>query len=249
MTAPAERPAQLRIRLPRVPRWIKGLLVAAAIGGSALGIAGGIMFRMVRQPSGSMWPTLQVGERLVANRLSPEPERGVVVVFRYPEHPEQSFVKRVVGLPGDVVAVSNGEVSINDWKIPRCVVGKTAYGEDGATGESGSRHEGTLVVEHLGGASYLVFEDKAAFGPDANRWTVAPGQYFVLGDNRNNSHDSRRWFGGAGGGVPFANTQGRVRGHEVPELPPSVAGAATLAPALAECLAKRPAQTTPPPPR
>ena len=236
-----------------MPRWMKGVLLAGALGGSALGIAAGIMFRTFRAPSGSMWPTLRVGDRLVAHRLSAQPERGAIAVFRYPERPDQSFVKRIVGMPGDVVAITNGEVSINDWKIPRCVVGKTGYSDDGATGDSGSKHEGTLLVEYLGTASYLVFEEKAALagaGDDNGRhWSVAPGQYFVLGDNRNNSHDSRTWFGGAGGGVPFANTQGRLRGYEIPVLPSSVEGAAALAPALAACLSQRPAQTEPPPPR
>jgi signal peptidase I len=258
MTDPAaarldERP---RIRLPRVARWIKIVVVIGAVAGAGLGIAGGLLFSIIKQPSGSMWPTLQVGERLFADRGARQPTRGAVVVFRYPEHPDQSFVKRIVGLPGDVVAVTNGEVSINDWKIPRCVVGKTAYVDEGATGDSGAKHEGTLAVEYLGDASYLVFEDKATIGApgdgnatsrsDAKRWVVAPGQYFVLGDNRNNSHDSRLWFGGAGGGVPFANTRGRLRGHEVPALPANAEGAEALAPALASCLANRPPQTTPP---
>ncbi len=69
----------------------------------------------------------------------------------------------------------------------------------------------------------------------------------MLGDNRNNSHDSRMWNMGQGGGVPFGNTLGRLRGHEVPELPANAEGAAALAPAIADCLAKRPSQTTPPP--
>jgi signal peptidase I len=251
MTEP-EAPAQPKAKVfdssasdresKRTMTWIKRLLIGGGSLGTLMGVGLGLVFGVHRNPSASMWPTLEVGERIFTTRLAKQPFRGVVLVFHHPEHREQLFAKRVVGLAGDVVATTGGELSINGWKVPRCMVGRASYRDQDGSGEGG-KHEGTLFVEWLGLASYLVFEEKdsqAAVG----EWTVAPGQYFVLGDNRNNSHDSRLWFGGAGGGVPIPETQGRIVGHETAELPK---GAEDLAPALASCLAKRPAQTDPPP--
>ena len=226
----------------RTMTWIKRLLIGGGSLGTLMGVGLGLVFGIHKLPSGSMWPTLTVGERLFTTRLATQPFRGVVLVFRHPEHRGQLFAKRVVGLAGDVVSVKGGEVTINGWNVPRCVVGRASYREQDMGGESG-KHEGTLFVEWLGLASYLVFEEKSSFA-EPGEWKVAPGEYFVLGDNRNNSHDSRMWFGGKGGGVPLADTKGRIVGHETAEVP---TGAEDLAPALAACLAKRPAQTDPPP--
>jgi signal peptidase I len=236
---PDDRP---RIRLPRPARWFKRLMLAGAILGAVLGAVASFVVRTLVQPSGSMWPTLRLGERLVASRLEAPPERGAIVVFKYPEHPEQLFVKRIVGLPGDVIAITSGEVTVNGRRLPRCVVGKASFTDRGTTGDSGPKHEGLLAVEWLGAATYLVFDEQTGAGAsgEGRSWTTAPGEYFVLGDNRNNSHDSRMWWSGAGGGVPFASTRGRVRGHAAPEIPAEVEGRAELAGALGACLAKGP---------
>ena len=237
-----------RLRLPRPARWFKRLLLAGAVVGAGLGAVASARYLTVVAPSASMWPTIRVGERLYARRGDAAPERGTMVVFRYPERPDQLFVKRAIGVAGDVVAVTKGQVTINGWSIPRCVVGKISYADPGATGDSGAKHEGTLAVEWLGSATYLVFDETTGAGPtgDGGRWTVAAGEYFVLGDNRNNSHDSRAWFAGAGGGVPLANTRGRVHARAAIEIPPIVDNARELAGALRDCLALKPAVTSPP---
>lgn len=105
----------------------------------------------------SMLPTLHDGERLMVDKLSyrfREPQRGEIVVFRYPANPREHFIKRVIGLPGDVVEIRGGRVYVN----------------------------GTALDE-----PYLATPTWGQFGPVQ----VPPGRYFVLGDNRNNSEDSR----------------------------------------------------------
>jgi signal peptidase I len=225
---------------PRIPFWVP--ITMGVLGGGALvGLVVARLFFFVpfKQPSGSMYPTLIAGEHLLVSAIDKTPKRGSVLVFRYPEHREQHLCKRVIGLAGEVVEVKSGRVYVNGWEVPRCFVGKHAYDD-----VEGQHHEGELFLEHLGDATYLVFEEKGALFSDVQGpYRAAPDEYFVLGDNRNNSHDSRMWFGGQGGGVPNGDTIGRVRAHDEPKLPP---GAESLRPALDACLAKRPAETNPP---
>lgn len=123
-------------------------------------------------PSGSMEPTLRIGDRIIVSKISylfKEPQRGDVVVFRYPLDPSRDFVKRLVGLPGETVSLRNGRLYINGQLVP----------ED-----------------------YLPRDMKFAdFGPVR----VPTGYYFVLGDNRNNSDDSRVW-----GPLPRQNIIGKA---------------------------------------
>jgi signal peptidase I len=171
-------------------------------------------------------------------------------------------IKRVVAIPGDKLEAKGGHPWINDWEVPSCYVGVYKYTEF----EPESRHEGELFVEFLEDEAYLTLYDQAAplalehQGP----FYVKPGEAWVMGDNRNNSHDSRMWWNGQGGGVPFENIKGRalfvwlsvadsgidwtrlgapVMGR--PRLPPSMRG---LDPAVEKCLRERPPldKTTPP---
>ncbi len=121
----------------------------------------------------SMEPNLHNRERLLVNKLVyrfREPERGEVVVFRYPANPRRKFIKRVIGLPGDVVEVKDGHVVLNG------VLYEEEYTKD------------------------LTF---GSFGPKV----IPEGHYFVLGDNRNNSDDSRYPDVGF---VPRANIVGKA---------------------------------------
>ncbi|MBE3587458.1 MAG: signal peptidase I [Thermoanaerobacteraceae bacterium] len=111
-------------------------------------------------PTGSMEPTLQVGDRIIVSKLSyriGEPHRGDIVVFKYPLDPDRDFVKRLIGMPGETVALRNSRLYINGRQVP----------------------ENYLPAD-------LHFAD---FGPVK----VPSGSYLMLGDNRNNSDDSRIW--------------------------------------------------------
>ena len=220
----------------RGPRWMLPLIIVASLAAIALGTLR-YVFVPYKNPSGSMWPTVEVGDYTTSNRTASEPQRGHVVVFRYPENRDQRFSKRVVGLEGDVVEFVATELRINGWSVPRCPIGHGKHKTEEHTSE------GELFVEFLDDATYLVFEDRAG-GVSSGKWQVKRGEFFVVGDNRNNSHDSRSWFGGHGGGVPNGDAEGRVRLPVVPKLP---ADLENLRPAFDACLAKRPAKTSPPP--
>jgi signal peptidase I len=184
------------------------------------------------------------------------------MVFVYPdsnpEAPSQDFIKRVIALPGDTLAVDNGHPIINGWKVPSCHVGEYDYQE----GADMPTKRGDLFVEYLGERSYLTqYEDNRSDGKQGP-YHVKAGETWVLGDNRNNSMDSRAWLGGRGAGVPDANIKGRAMfvwwGVALDRLFMNVLGTPrlpkgapqTIVDAIGACLAKRPplSETTPPPP-
>lgn len=173
--------------------------------------------------SSSMWPNIEGGESITADTADKTPTRGSLYAFNLPEHPEQSFVKRIVGLPGDRVETKGHTLSINGKPVPSCVVGTVSLTSEG------SSHKGELVLEGEGGG-YFAFHEDVGHGLDGT-WTVAAGQYWAMGDNRANSHDSRMWYGGVGGGVPQALIIGKVEPKKL-TLP---AEASSLEPAFQNC--------------
>ena len=152
-------------------------------------------------PSGSMKPTLLVGDFILVNKLVyrfSEPQRGDIVVFKYPIDPNIDFIKRIIALPGEEVEVRNNQVFINGKPLPLIEVGR---GE-----ENGVRK---VIYEEVlpEGKKHKVqfYEDfpfsKRDFGPVV----VPPNHYFVMGDNRDNSEDSRYW-----GFLPKENIVGKA---------------------------------------
>jgi signal peptidase I len=158
-------------------------------------------------PSKGMVPTLIVGDHIMVDKLHHSVRRGDVVVFRWPPDPSVEYVKRVVGLPGDVVELAQGRLSINGAALPR-----ERYQDECPTGPDGATafEDATPCVlwhETLDGRTYDIgTETVLGEGRDFVAQVVPAGAVFVLGDNRDNSSDSRMW-----GDVPLANVKGVVR--------------------------------------
>jgi len=225
-------------------------------------------------PSGSMLPTLQINDHIFVNKFiygpmlpltrnrllsRMPPERGDVIVFENPDHgpgdEREDYIKRVIALPGDILEAEGGHPIINGFKVPSCHVGTYTFSEQ----KDGPTDTGELFVEFLLDRAYLTYYEAGRFDHHEGPFVVYPGEIWVFGDNRNNSRDSRAWFGGKGGGVPFENIKGRAMFVWLPgdRFLVNVMGSPVLpsgAPdemvkGIAACLAKRPplSATTPPP--
>ncbi len=187
------------------------------------------LFEPFKIPSGSMIPTLLVGDLILVNKFhygvrlpvintkitdGNAPMRGDVMVFRYPPKPSLDYIKRVVGIPGDEVSYLNKRLTINGKPIETRAVDDFF--------EQDSMRYMKQFEEHLGEKPHrlLINDDRPAFIPGADEFpnrencrysvegvvcTVPPGHYFMMGDNRDNSLDSRYW-----GFVPDKNIVGQA---------------------------------------
>ncbi|MFV2057601.1 MAG: signal peptidase I [Thiohalomonadales bacterium] len=173
------------------------------------------MVEPFRIPSGSMMPTLLVGDFILVNKFTygirlpvlntkiidiGEPKRGDVAVFRFPNDPTIDYIKRVVGLPGDKISYYNKQVYVNGK--PYKQDGDNRYEGVGA----GISFSGTRIrTENLAGVKHKILIDTQKPITNLDGYVVPEAQYFVMGDNRDNSNDSRYW-----GMVPEANLVGRA---------------------------------------
>lgn len=159
-------------------------------------------------PSGSMIPTLLVGDYVLVNKFAygvrlpitgsllfgeSAPTRGDVIVFRWPDDPSQDYIKRVIGLPGDRIQIIDRRLWLNGQLIDRI--------DEGQYGLPTNEFAGPGIMERFlernpEGLEYTVLQAKSDIPGPADRrgpWLVPEGHYFMLGDNRDNSRDSRLW--------------------------------------------------------
>ncbi|MCX7119403.1 MAG: signal peptidase I [Legionellales bacterium] len=157
------------------------------------------LFEPFRIPSGSLEPTLLVGDFLVVNKFAyglrlpvwdkkivniSSPKRGDIVVFRWPPNPKYDFIKRVIGIPGDVVSYHHKILTINGKKAPQDFIQYTI--------DESSAHPVSEYQENLDSVIHKIYRRSDVPGTDFEI-TVPPNQYFVMGDNRDDSADSRYW--------------------------------------------------------
>lgn len=202
---------------------IVGTVIAAVLLATVVRI---VLFQPFTIPSSSMEPGLVTGDYIVVSKfaygwssaslpfnppivkgrlLKRTPARGDVVVFRLPRDPSAAWIKRVIGLPGDTVQIRGGQVLVNDQPVARTPLGA-------ARDHDAPRRRVLAVRETLGdGRSYLTYDGGFGQpGDDTGPYRVPAGQYFVMGDNRDNSLDSR-WPGAVGVGLlPEENIIGRA---------------------------------------
>jgi len=167
-----------------------------------------------RIPSGSMMPTLLVGDFILVNKYTygirlpvlntkilevGKPGRGDVVVFRYPRDPSVDYIKRVVGVPGDRINYYNKVLTINGKPVPQVPAG-IYVGEGSGVSMSGASER----TEQLGDVQHKILVMPHTPGLEGE-YIVPEGEYFVMGDNRDNSNDSRYW-----GTVPETNLVGQA---------------------------------------
>src|ERR1700719_4487563 len=188
------------------------------------------LFQPFNIPSGSMKPTLLVGDYLFVSKYSygysrfsvpfalipfsgrifgSDPTRGDIVVFRLPKDDSTDYIKRVIGLPGDRVQMRDGLLYINEQPVKRerlsDYVGEDPCGSPEATARV-KRWRETLPE----GVSYETLDcQDNGFYDNTNVYTVPPGHFFMMGDNRDNSTDSR--VQSAVGYVPLENVVGRAQ--------------------------------------
>ncbi|WP_374326470.1 signal peptidase I [Azonexus sp.] len=187
------------------------------------------LFEPFKIPSGSMIPTLLVGDFILVNKYAygirlpvintkvidiGEPQRGDVMVFRYPEDPSLDYIKRVVGLPGDTIEYHNKRLRINGEPIAVKPEADFLHTERNFYSQQFTEKLGE--VEHrvlndadtpafIPGVSSFPYRENCTYNASGVSCKVPEGHYFMMGDNRDNSRDSRAW-----GFVPEENIVGKA---------------------------------------
>jgi signal peptidase I len=190
------------------------------------------LFEPFKIPSGSMLPTLFVGDFILVNKFTygirlpvidkkiisiNEPQRGDVMVFKFPKDPTQNYIKRIVGLPGDTISYKNKKLSVNG--VVNQYETQPDFLHEGAQlsySKQFNEKSGSVVHKILNdddrpagiamfGEADFSFADRCIYDVEGVTCTVPQGHYFMMGDNRDNSQDSRYW-----GFVPDQNVVGKA---------------------------------------
>lgn len=212
-----DRAVQQSIELPREPvmvEYARSLFPVLLI----VLVFRSFLFEPFKIPSGSMIPTLLVGDFIIVNKYVygirlpvlnkkvisiGEPKRGDVVVFRYPKDPGVNFIKRAVGLPGDTITYRDKQLFVNGEPVKETPAGRWGSDDVKCTVPAA---DASLYWEQLGEANHnILLHDRS--GSRNGQWVVPEGHYFMMGDNRDRSNDSREW-----GFVPEENILGRAVG-------------------------------------
>ncbi|MFC5475165.1 signal peptidase I [Paraherbaspirillum soli] len=221
--------AALEANLLRQPTWVE-------YSGSFFPVIAMVFFlrsflyEPFKIPSSSMVPTLLVGDLILVNKFTygirlpilnkkvievNQPQRGDVMVFKYPKNMSLDYIKRVVGVPGDTVTYQNKRLTINGQTLPETPL--PDYLNEDSLDYSKQYMEKLSTVEHtiairedkppiaLRGVMDFPHKDACTFNVEGFSCTVPAGQYFMMGDNRDNSEDSRYW-----GFVPDQNIVGKA---------------------------------------
>ncbi len=195
----------------QMKKWIKeGIHIALIV----LGVFAfkSIFIANYTVPTGSMAHNIEPGDRLIVNKMAydlrvpftniqikhfGDPQRADIVVFDYPLDPSINYVKRLIGLPGDKIEVTDGFITVNDIRFQTSI--SDPYETMRLVTEGGQYQETafgkTYTVQRLPHTSVTLTQ----------KWTVPEGHYFFMGDNRDNSADSRMW-----GFVPRENIKGKA---------------------------------------
>ena len=197
--------------------WLREVIRAWGPAVVAVIIIRTFLFEPFRIPSGSMVPTLLIGDHVLVTKFSygiwmpftgqelvdlGDPERGDIIVFKYPRNPALNYIKRVVAIAGDTVRVQNNQIVLNGRTQDFDYTSKYEFVDDRCRSRTMRRYE-----ENLAGLKHIALTNTGLGGLLANKSevTVPPGHVFVMGDNRDNSEDSRQW-----GFVRFDQIKGKA---------------------------------------
>ncbi len=173
------------------------------------------LYEPFRIPSGSLEPTLLTGDFILVNKFEyglqlpvihwrvsegKTPKRGDIIVFRWPPNTSYDFIKRVIGVPGDKISYENKTLTINGTPINQALLGTEMVND-----EDGPDWLAKVAQEDLLGVKHRIYLNPERQSDDYKDITVPPHMYFVMGDNRDDSADSRYW-----GFVPEQNIVGKA---------------------------------------